>query len=73
LKPLEEVLLKYIFEQRKQGIEVTTLCIVLLASNLFTAFGKKDFFARCSAIKRFVRAYLLVYQHARMPVQARGS
>jgi hypothetical protein len=61
LKPLEEALLKYIFEQRKQGIEISTLSIVVMALNLSTTFGKKDFITRCSAVKRFVHAHLLVY------------
>jgi hypothetical protein len=61
-KPLEEALLKYIFEQREQGIKVSTLSIVVVASNIFIKFGKKNFIARCSAVKRFVRAHSLVYQ-----------
>jgi hypothetical protein len=62
LKPLEEALLRYIFEQRKQGIKISTLSIVVVASNHSTKFGKKDFVARCSAVKHFVCAHLLVYQ-----------
>jgi hypothetical protein len=62
LKLLEEALLKYIFENHEQGIEISTLAIVVVASNLSTKFGKKNFVARCSAIKRFVKAHLLVYQ-----------
>jgi hypothetical protein len=46
LKPLEELLLKYIFEQCKQGIEFNTFCIIVLASNLTTEIGKKHFVAR---------------------------
>jgi hypothetical protein len=61
LKSLEEALLKHIFKQRKQGIKISTLLIVLLALDLSTAFGKKDFAARCSAVKHFLRAHLLVY------------
>jgi hypothetical protein len=61
LKPLEEALMKYIFGQRKQGIKVSTLSIVAVVSNLSTKFGEKDFVARCSAVKRFVHAHLLVY------------
>jgi hypothetical protein len=61
LKPLEEVLLKYIFKQCKQGIKVSTLCINVLASNLSTKFGEKNFVAKCSTIKRFVHADSLVY------------
>jgi hypothetical protein len=33
-----------------------------VALNLFTKFGKKDFVVRCSTIKCFLRAHLLVYQ-----------
>jgi hypothetical protein len=61
LKPLEEALLKYFFKQPEQGIKISTLSIVVLASNLTTAFGEKDFVTRCSAVKRFVHAHLLVY------------
>jgi hypothetical protein len=61
-KPLEEALLRYIFKQRKQGIKISILSIVVVALNLSTKFGEKDFVARCSAVKRFVRAHLLVYQ-----------
>ncbi len=61
LKLLEEALLKYIFKQHKQGMKISTLSIAVVVSNLSTAFGKKDFVARCSSIKRFVRAHLLVY------------
>jgi hypothetical protein len=61
LKPLEEALLQYIFEQCEQGIKISILFIVVVASNLTTKFGEKDFVARCSAVKRFVHAHLLVY------------
>jgi hypothetical protein len=61
LKPLEEALLKYIFVKREQGIEISTLAIVVVVSNLSTKFGKKNFIVRCSAIKRFVKAHSLVY------------
>ncbi len=80
LKPLKEALLKYTFKQREQGIKVSTLCIVVLASNLSTKFGKKDFVARCSTVMRFVHAHLLVYQmgmhvcqHKQEEVEAEAS
>jgi hypothetical protein len=80
LKPLEEALLRYIFEQREQGIKISTLSIVVVASNLSTEFGKKDFIARCSAVKCFVHAHLLVYrmgthvcQHKPEEVEAEAS
>ncbi len=62
LKLLEEVLLKYIFKKREQGIKISTLDIVVVASNLSTKFGKKNFIVRCIAVKCFVKAHLLVYQ-----------
>ncbi len=62
LKLLKEALLKYIFKKRKQGIKISTLAMVVVASNLSTKFGKKNFVTRCSAVKRFVKAHLLVYQ-----------
>jgi hypothetical protein len=34
----------------------------VVASNLSTKFGEKNFVARCSAVKRFVKAHSLVYQ-----------
>jgi hypothetical protein len=37
------------------------LAIVVVASNLSTEFGKTNFVARCSAVKRFVKAHSLVY------------
>jgi hypothetical protein len=62
LKLLEEALLRYIFKKRKQGIKISTLAIVVVASNLSTEFGKKNFVARCSTFKHFVKAHSLVYQ-----------
>jgi hypothetical protein len=62
LKPLEEALLRYIFEQCKQVIKISILSIIVVALNLSSEFGKKDFVARCSAVKRFVHAHLLVYR-----------
>ncbi len=62
MKPLEEALLKYIFKKREQGIEISTLAIVVVASNLSTEFGEKNFVPRCSAVKRFVKAHSLVYR-----------
>jgi hypothetical protein len=60
LKLLEEALLQYIFG--KQGIEISTLSIIVVASNLSTKFGKKEFATRCSTARHFVRAHSLVYQ-----------
>jgi hypothetical protein len=61
LKPLEQVLLRYIFEHRKQGMSVHTFDLVIKASSLSPEFNAKHFVARCSAVKRFMHAHLLVY------------
>ena len=49
LKPLEDVLLRFIFEQREQGINVSTLSLVVKASSLSSEFNVKSFAARTSA------------------------
>ncbi len=72
LKPLKEALLNYIFEKREQGIKISTLAIVVVASNLSTKFGKKNFVPRCSALCESSFA-CLSNGHASLPAQARGS
>ena len=63
LKPLVQVLLRYIFEHRKQGKTVHTFDLVVKASSLSSPeFNAKHFVARCSAAKQFMRAHSLVYQ-----------
>jgi hypothetical protein len=61
LKPLEHALLRHVFEQREQGITVQTFDLVDKASSLSPGFNAKHFIARCSAVKRFMCANLLVY------------
>ena len=61
LKPLNNSLLWYVFEQREQGINLSILALVVKASLLSPIFNEKHFVARVSAVKRFVRAHLLVY------------
>ena len=53
LKPIEGPLLRYIFEQREQGMAVATFDLAVKASTLSTEFRAKHFTARCSAIRRF--------------------
>ena len=62
LKPLENALLRYVFEQREQGINVNHLSLVVKASSLSPEFNAKDFVARSSAVVRFVHAHSLVYR-----------
>ena len=51
LKPLENSLLRYVFEQRKQGINLSILALVVKASSLSPIFNEKHFVARVSAVK----------------------
>jgi hypothetical protein len=62
LKPLEQVLLRYIFEHREQGMTVHTFDLIVKASSLSPEFNAKHFVARCSAVKQFMRAHLLMYR-----------
>jgi hypothetical protein len=62
LKPLQDTLLWYVFEQREQGINMNTLSLVVKASSLSPEFNAKDFVARSSAVVRFVCAHSLVYR-----------
>jgi len=61
LKPLEQLLLRHIFEHREQGMSVHTLNLVVKAPSFSPEFNVKHFVARCSAVKRFMRAHSLVY------------
>jgi len=61
LKPLEQVLLRYIFEHHEQGMTMHTFDLVDKASSLSPEFNVKHFVAGCSAVKQFMRAHLLVY------------
>jgi hypothetical protein len=51
LKPLKDALLWYVFKQRKQGITVSTLALVVKASSLLPEFNVKHFVTRTSAVK----------------------
>jgi transposase len=62
LKAIEDGLLRYIFEKREQGIEVSTFTVVLRASFLSPEFREKSFTARCSCVKRFLHAHSFSYR-----------
>ena len=62
MKPLENSLLRYVFEQHEQGINLSILALVVKASLLLPIFNEKHFVARVSAVKRFVFAHSLVYR-----------
>ena len=62
LKAIEDGLLRYIFEKREQGVEVSTFTVVLRASFLSPEFREKSFTARCSCGKRFLFAHSFSYR-----------
>ena len=51
LKPLENALLQFVFEQREQGINVNTLSLIVKALSLLSEFNAKDFSVRSFAVK----------------------
>ena len=63
LNPLKDALLRSISEQRKQGISVHTFDLVVKASSLSPEFNLKHFVARCSSLKRFMRAKFTRLSH----------
>ena len=62
LKHLQQAMLRYVFEQREQGISVHTFDLVVKASSLSPEFNAKHFVARYSAVKRFLHTNSLVYR-----------
>jgi hypothetical protein len=72
-KLLKEALLKFIFKQCKQGINVRTLSIVVVASNLSTKFGKLCPKVQCRQALFACSFDGLSYGHASLPAQARES
>jgi hypothetical protein len=62
LSAIDEPLLRYVFEQRKQGYIVDTLKILLHASYLYPEFREKSFAAQASAVKCWLMAHSMRYQ-----------
>lgn len=62
LSEIEDLLLRFIFEHREQGMAVTILMVVFKASALSDQFSAKTFEARYSVIRRFVAKHSLVYR-----------
>ena len=62
LKLLKNSLLRYVFEQHEQGINLSILALIVKASSLLPIFNEKHFVARVSGVKRFVHAHSLVYR-----------
>jgi len=62
LKAIEGDLLRYIFEQREQGVEIKVFTVALRASFLSPEFREKSLAARCSCVKRFMHAHSFAYR-----------
>jgi hypothetical protein len=64
LQPVEQDLLRYIFELREHGIGVTTNMVVCKAASLMRSFREKSRVAQYNCARRFILSHSLVY---RMP------
>jgi hypothetical protein len=62
LKPVQEDLLRFIFELREQGMGVSTTMVVLKAASLSRSFGEKSRNAQYHSARRFVLRHGLVYR-----------
>jgi len=62
LKAIEDELLRYIFEQREQGVEIKVFTVVMRMSYMSPEFCEKSFTARCSCVKCFMRAHSFSYR-----------
>ncbi len=62
LSPIEDQLLRFIFELQEMGMAVNHLMIVLKASTLSSDFSEKSYKARFAAVKQFVKHHSLVYR-----------
>ena len=61
LAPIEDELLRFIFELHKQGMAVSISMIVIKASILDAGFASKTKFVKYFAVRHFVKAHLMVY------------
>ncbi len=62
LKLLEDALLRYIFELRKQGLIINTFIVVLRVLFLLPEFCATSFTAHCSTVKCFMVAHSFAYR-----------
>ncbi len=64
LKPIQEQLLRFIFELREQGMGVSISMVVLKAMFLSREFREKTRNAQYHSVRRFIRCHGLVYRMA---------
>lgn len=62
LKPIEDELLRFIFERREQGIPITRQAVVMKASKLLPEFSVKTYTAKYAAVRRFLKKNNIVYR-----------
>ncbi|KAI2509922.1 Pogo transposable element with KRAB domain [Fragilaria crotonensis] len=62
LGPIQDELLRYIFELREQGMPVSISIVMMKAAQLSPAFSQKSRTAQYSAARRFVRTHGLVFR-----------
>ena len=62
LKPYTEQILRFIFEQREQGVEVSIPMVSVFARTLCREFRDKTNAAQIKACSRFVKKHSLVYR-----------
>lgn len=62
LRPIEDDLLRFIFELREMGMPVNMLMVVIKASTLSSEFSAKSMKARFSAARWFVKHHSLTYR-----------
>ena len=62
LKPIENDLLKFIFELREQGFAVSISAVVIQASRLMSEFQRKSSQARYQSVRRWIRKHSLVHR-----------
>ena len=62
LAPIENDLLKFIFELREQGFAVSISTVVIQASRLMSEFQRKSSHARYQSVRRLIRKHSLVHR-----------
>ncbi len=60
--PIEDDLLKYIFELREQGFAVSISAAVIQASRLMVDFQRKSMLARYQCVRRWKRKHIFVHR-----------
>ena len=62
LKPIEQDLLRFIFEHREQGIAVSISLVAIQAARLMPEFKEKPSRARYQSVRRWIRKHGLVHR-----------